>query len=142
MILRKWEYTDILKIHEIEQQVFHSPWSYKMLADTFLSGTFTGIIAQSESTLFGYGGYINISGEADILKVAVVDCYRKQGVGDKILKEMIKECIIQGVSTISLEVRTSNKAAIKLYKNNNFDIIATREKYYINEDAYVMQRIF
>jgi len=142
MNVRKWEYTDILKISEIEKATFTPSWNYQMLADTFLTKTFTGIIAESEGIIVGFGCFTNVSGEADILKVAVVGCYRRQGVGDTILKEIIKECLIQGVSTISLEVRKSNQFAIKLYKKNDFDIIATRVKYYGDEDAYVMQRTF
>jgi len=142
MILKHWEYTDILEISKIEKECFKEPWSFKMLADTYLSGKFTGIIARNDEKIIGYGGFINVSGEADITKVAVLESCRKMGTGDKIIKKLIEECNLQGVSVLTLEVRTSNEAAINLYKKNNFNILALRKNYYGNEDAYVMQQIF
>ena len=38
----------------------------------------------------------------------------------------------------SLEVRSSNEAAIELYKTFGFRPVAIRKKYYHNEDALVM----
>jgi ribosomal-protein-alanine N-acetyltransferase len=139
MILRFWEYTDILAVSKIEEEVFSQPWSFKMLADTFLFGKFTGILAQQDSKIIGYGGFINIAGDADITKIAVLKDFQRKGYGEKILAELIKNCFSQGVNTITLEVRTSNEAAINLYRKNNFQIIALRKNYYGNEDAYVMQ---
>ena len=142
MIIRKWNFTDILSISEIEKKSFSAPWSFKILADTFLFNKFTGVLSETDGKITGYGGFTNVQGEADITKIAVSEEYRRQGVGNKILKEMLRLSEEAGVSVITLEVRTSNEAAINLYKNNGFTVTATRKNYYGNEDAFVMQYKF
>ena len=65
--------------------------------------------------------------------------FRKNGIASKLMEFMIKEC--NSVQNITLEVNVNNEGATKLYKKFNFDIVATREKYYNNGDsAYLMER--
>ena len=45
----------------------------------------------------------------------------------------------EGVTSITLEVRVSNVAAIKLYENNGFEKKLVKKGYYSDgEDAYFM----
>lgn len=44
-------------------------------------------------------------------------------------------------SKFELEVRVSNKNAIKLYEKFGFKIVKTLENYYENEDGYKMVRV-
>lgn len=62
--------------------------------------------------------------------------YRKKGIASKLMDKMFEE----KVNNITLEVRTTNKQAIKLYEKYNFKIASTRKNYYGNEDAYLMIR--
>jgi len=62
--------------------------------------------------------------------------HRKKGIASKLMDKMIEERF----NNITLEVRTTNENAIKLYKKYGFKIVSTRSSYYGNEDAYLMIR--
>ena len=66
--------------------------------------------------------------------------YRKKGVASKLMQKMIEDGINEKVINITLEVNQNNKYAIKLYEKYNFTIGAIREKYYQNDNAYLMIR--
>lgn len=74
---------------------------------------------------------------AEIIDIVVLEKYRNQKIGTKLLQysiNILNEC------KITLEVRESNKAAIGLYEKLGFKIIGMREKYYKNENAYIMKK--
>lgn len=90
-------------------------------------------------------GFINadiFEDRAEIIDVAVSLMYRNKKIGDKLIKYIIELCKNNGCKNITLEVKVTNKAAIKLYKNNEFNITSIRKKYYSNGtiDAYLMSR--
>ena len=62
--------------------------------------------------------------------------HRKKGIASKLMDIMIDE----DVKNITLEVNVKNKGAIKLYEKYGFRIVSVREKYYGNDDAYLMIR--
>ena len=62
--------------------------------------------------------------------------HRKKGIASKLMDIMIDE----DVKNITLEVNVKNKGAIKLYEKYGFKIVSVREKYYGNDDAYLMIR--
>ncbi len=62
-----------------------------------------------------------------------------QGIGKRILKELIEIARSKGAAFMTLEVRENNKAARQLYEETGFRLVAIRKGYYVdtNEDAYV-----
>ena len=79
---------------------------------------------------------------SEIIDVSVALLYRNRKIGDLLVKKIIDISSSKGCDNITLEVKTNNEPAIKLYKNNGFKIISVRKKYYSNGtiDAYLMQR--
>ena len=79
---------------------------------------------------------------AEIIDIAVDLMHRNKKIGDDLLKHAIEVAKENGCTSISLEVKNSNKPAIKLYTNNGFKVGTIRKKYYSNgtEDAYLMVR--
>ena len=79
---------------------------------------------------------------AEIIDIAVDLMHRNKKIGDDLLKRAIEVAKENGCTSISLEVKNSNKPAIKLYTNNGFKVGTMRKKYYSNgtEDAYLMVR--
>ncbi len=74
----------------------------------------------------------------DLLYIVVEPIYRRRNIGTELIKYLIENSTFE---KIMLEVKCDNKNAIKLYKKFNFKIINIREKYYDNQDAYVMELI-
>lgn len=79
---------------------------------------------------------------AEIIDVAVDVMHRNKKIGDKLIKYVIDLSKENGCESITLEVKVTNKPALKLYKNNKFEIVSIRKKYYANGtiDAYLMSR--
>ena len=90
---------------------------------------------------YGFIAFSKYYERLEIDYIFVKEEYRKMGIGSKLLEFIINEN--SDIENITLEVKINNEAAIKLYKKMNFEIVATREKYY--EDglsAYLMERKF
>lgn len=138
--LREWKYEDILRISEIEKECFPlEPWSFQMLASSFESETFYGVIAEDGGEVAGYGGITVASDSADIDNIAVTEQYRNSGVATSILNRLIEEARGKGVKKVFLEVRVSNTPAMSLYLKEGFKGAYARTRYYSDgEDCLVM----
>lgn len=140
MIIREWKYEDILRISQIEEECFpKEPWSYKMLASSFESEAFFGVLAEDGGEVAGYGGITVAADSADVDNIAVTEPYRKSGVGTAILTELCAIAKGKGVKKVFLEVRVSNSVAMGLYLKNGFKGAYARTRYYSDgEDCLVM----
>ena len=58
--------------------------------------------------------------EGDITNVAVHPEYRKQGVGNLLIDNLITLCKENNINSLTLEVRESNIPAQSLYKKHGF----------------------
>jgi len=90
-----------------------------------------------------FHGYIcgrSVLDEAEIVKIAVKQDVRRQGVATLLLNHSRNEIFQNGVRICHLEVRTSNKPALCFYEKNGFSVIGVRKNYYTSprEDAVMM----
>lgn len=72
--------------------------------------------------------------------IFVIEEYKNQKIGTKLMSYLISEAIENRVINITLEVRQSNFIAIKLYKNFGFREVALRHNYYNNENGILMEK--
>lgn len=142
MILRDWKYEDILKISEMEKECFPlEPWSFQMLASSFGSETFHGILAEDGGEIVGYGGVTVACDSAEIENVAVSEAFRRVGTGSAILERLIDIARERNAVKIFLEVRVSNSTAMKMYLKHGFSGVYARMRYYSDgEDCLVMAK--
>lgn len=142
MKIRKWEYKDILRISQIEAECFPGePWSFQMLASSFGSDNFHGVLAEDGGEIIGYGGITVAADTADIANVAVTEPYRHSGVGTAVIGELLRVAAACGAKKVFLEVRVSNSIAMELYLKNGFKGAYARTRYYSDgEDCLVMVR--
>ncbi len=138
---RAWKMDDLDAIAALEEECFPDPWNRRMLADSFLSEGFHGVLIEEEGVLVGYGGMRIILDEAEIELIAVSEMYRRCGRGTEIMEDLFsiaKQC---GVKRVFLEVRVSNASAQMLYLKCGFYGLYCRTRYYPDgEDAIVMAR--
>jgi ribosomal-protein-alanine acetyltransferase len=99
-------------------------------------------VALNHETIIGFLiGIKTTPDTARILMLAVKDTHRKQGIGSALLMQFIKEMKQQNVTRMELEVRTSNKGALRFYKSKGFLLQATLQQFYQNgENAYCMRK--
>jgi ribosomal-protein-alanine N-acetyltransferase len=95
------------------------------------------LIAETAGAMAGFVLYRIVAGEGEVLNLAVIPEFRRQGIASALLKTLVKRC-----TTWHLEVRESNRGAICLYEENRFAIVGRRERYYSDgEAALLMSRI-
>lgn len=140
MLYRTWTYADIGEIAALEQQCFSDPWSFQMLADSFISPNTATIAAEEGGEVVGYAFLTGIAGEeADLANIAVDARCRGRGVGGELLRRLEERARQLGVRRIFLEVRVSNADAMLLYLRHGYVGKYVRSRYYGDgEDAVVM----
>ena len=140
MEFRFAEVKDIDSLFELEKKTFISPWTYSQFEYEIKDNSFSKLLLiVNEDELIGYIDYWIIFDQATINKICIKDEYRRRGLAQKLLDICFKEVRENECMVITLEVRTSNEKAIKLYQKNGFDIVLTKPQYYSDgEDAYYM----
>lgn len=78
--------------------------------------------------------------EAHIATLAVHPDYRRRGIGQRLLVEVLRTALQMGMVTATLEVRQGNLAAQELYRKFGFRVVGRRPRYYKDnqEDALIM----
>ncbi len=125
----------------LEKDVHISPWSSTNFKDA-LSAKNIFKVFMIDNKLVGYYIALLAMNECQLLNIAIHKEYQKKGFGLKLIKNLKKICIDADISSIFLEVRVSNKNAIKLYEQSGFNELGIRKNYYkINtgwEDGVLM----
>lgn len=129
------------QIYEIEKNSFTDPWSEKSFLLSLKNKDYLFLAAVSGETVCGYilGSVNGDFGYID--NIAVSSDFRRQGVGEMLLKEFIGYAEDSPYcSGVSLEVRQSNYPAISLYSKTGFKAAGKRARFYTDpdEDAVVM----
>lgn len=79
---------------------------------------------------------------ARVLMLAVSPMYRRRTYGNKLMTELSSNSLAQGMDTIILEVRKSNRDAMQFYESLGFSVYGEIQGFYSNgEDAFKMMRI-
>lgn len=96
--------------------------------------------APSTGDVLGFAAMQQVFEHAEVLNLAVRRAHRRTGIGRALLLESCRRVRQNGASSISLEVRPSNHAALQLYHSLGFVLHSTRSDYYSEplEDAYVL----
>ena len=137
--IREMTESDITEIAELEKECFSEPWSENSLRDELTNETARFYVLRDGEKLLGYIGANNICNEVYITNVAVNSQYRGRGYGQKLVNHLIKQSETERAFFITLEVRKSNKNAIKLYEKCGFKFIGERKNFYSKptEDALI-----
>jgi len=135
---------DLERVYKIEVKSFRYPWSKRSFIMALKVGAQIDV-AEINDVIIGFAVYrIEYSMDAilgHLLNIAVDPEYRGKGIGTLLLRNFEKYCKEIGAEYAYLEVRVSNKGAIKFYKKNNYKIWGVKENYYSNgEDAIVMMK--
>jgi ribosomal-protein-alanine N-acetyltransferase len=91
--------------------------------------------------LLGYAGLMVSGAQADVQTVAVATAAQGRGIGRLLLRDLVAEAGRRGATSLLLEVRADNDAAVALYRGYGFEQIGVRRRYYQpgDVDALVMR---
>jgi ribosomal-protein-alanine N-acetyltransferase len=139
---------DIPVLATYEKELFpYSPWSTSQFKEEFAGIPTTRYmsVAESGNKIVGYCGvFLPAPGvEADILTVAVLPDFRRQGIAREFMRQIEQWSKERAASAMMLEVEQSNSAAIELYTSLGYMKISVRMDYYgPGQDAFVMRKDF
>jgi ribosomal-protein-alanine N-acetyltransferase len=131
---------------DIEQQSFPTPTKEKTyryeLTENKLAHYQALTLRQAgkEEQLIGYAGYWLMADEVHISTIAVDPRWRRHGLGELILINIIYLAYEHEAGLVTLEVRAGNRAAQELYLKYKFEMVGRRRRYYkdTGEDALLM----
>lgn len=139
--IRPMRRADAETVHEIERTSYPYPWSIGIFFDCLRIG-YCCRVAEFDGEIGGYSILSSAAGESHLLNLCVAPEHRRRGLGQLMLDGVMVEAALRQAGRLFLEVRPSNKAAIKLYRQNDFHVIGRRPGYYPGEggreDALVM----
>jgi ribosomal-protein-alanine N-acetyltransferase len=141
IMIREMQFDDLDAVCSIEHDVFPNPWPRVFFENDLESGNAVAFVAWADDRVIGYALGSCIDVELHITNIAVAPKYQKHGIGSRLLLKMEGVAVERGNMFAYLEVRTSNRAAITMYRKHGYDILYTRKRYYIDgDDAYVMHK--
>jgi ribosomal-protein-alanine N-acetyltransferase len=90
----------------------------------------------------GYAGLCDYPDEAWVQTMAVAPTHQRQGLGDRLLRDLLAEAERRRQRVVSLEVAADNLSAQRLYERHGFTRTGVRRGYYqpSGTDAYVLSR--
>ncbi|HON80627.1 MAG TPA: ribosomal protein S18-alanine N-acetyltransferase [Spirochaetota bacterium] len=138
--IRNAVHEDIIPVSEIENAVFHSPWSISNLEKERTASFSIFLVAETKAgSIVGYITAWNVHGEIQLNRIAVIDEYRRTGLGTILFSELLKACTPYHPSKILLEVRESNTAARNFYRSLGFIENGFRKNYYHDDNAVLLE---
>ncbi len=134
--------THIEQIADLEKLCFSDPWSVNSISSELNNPLSIWVVATDGERLAGYVGSQSVMGWADMMNLAVYPEYRRMGVAEHLISELICRLKEIEVTCLTLEVRASNAPAINLYTKLGFFEVGRRPGYYHNpkEDALILRK--
>jgi len=133
---------DLSDVLEIEVLAFATPWSRSsFLYELLENERALYLVAKNESNrVLGYVGMWIVFDEGHITNLATHPNFRRLGIANKLMNELVRVSKEMGVHYLTLEVRRTNNSAQDLYQKMGFVHMGVRRKYYLdnNEDALIM----
>jgi ribosomal-protein-alanine N-acetyltransferase len=147
---------DVATVQEIEREIFATPWPrnayYRELASRasahYIVLRQEGLVetpagyksSELDATIIGYGGMWRMYDEAHVTTIGVRLDVQHRGYGRILFAGLVQAAYDMGAKWVTLEVRTTNENAMKMYEGFSFKVIGRRKGYYTDngEDAIVM----
>ena len=142
MIIRNMCSEHVSQVAALEKRCFSDPWSENSVASELENPLSFWLVAEEEGQILGYVGSQTVLDETDMMNIAVHPDYRRKGIANRLITELIDGLKRRGSRMLTLEVRSSNLPAIALYSSYGFQQIGLRKNYYRNpkEDALILRK--
>jgi ribosomal-protein-alanine N-acetyltransferase len=136
--------SDLDGVLEVEAESFTNPWTREMYASELQNRSVCHIliVRMEDCRVAGFCAFWILLDEIHINNFALRPRFRGQGMGTALLQRVIVEGRGRGARRATLEVRSSNEAARRLYERMGFYVAGVRRRYYTNpvEDALILWR--
>lgn len=139
--IRPLAYADLPQVVAIERRAFPTPWSLAMFVLELSKPSGICLVALEEGTMVGYLVCSRYDTVWHLMNIAVDPIRQRHGIASALLDRLFEQAD-KPSEQYTLEVRTSNDAAIRLYERYGFRAAGRRRAYYHDnrEDALIMWR--
>jgi len=98
-------------------------------------------VAEHEGQVVAFACFRVAGEEAELLNLAVLLGWRRQGMASRLLEHVLQEATAEGAKEMFLEVRGSNRSARLLYERHGFELYGCRPGYYAAppSDAFLLR---
>lgn len=143
LVVRRMRVEDLPEVLAIEVLSFSPPWSRRLFLQELAGPGRYYVVVEYQGKVIGYAGLSHLFGEGHVTTLAVAPDFRAKGVGSCLIEFLINKAIGLKLRLLTLEVRESNLAAQRLYKEFGFQVIGKRRNYYSQprEDGFIMTLI-
>jgi ribosomal-protein-alanine N-acetyltransferase len=140
LVNRRMLEADLAEVAMVEAESYMFPWNEGIFRECLRAGYCCRVL-EREGDIVAYAIMAAGAAEAHVLNVCVREDQRGQSVGRSLMEWLLEEARGTGNSWIFLEVRPSNRPALKLYRSLGFVEVGVRRGYYQavggREDALV-----
>lgn len=136
--IRPMREADLDAVLAIEKASFPNPWRSEHFQQEMAATYSFPFVAEQDGVIVGYVCLMSLFEEAQILDIAVAPEQRGRGIARGLLEYAVSVAQKKAAEVLSLEVRSSNVAAIKLYEQYGFVRTGLRPKYYEGKDDAVL----
>jgi [ribosomal protein S18]-alanine N-acetyltransferase len=139
--IRQLTYADLPQVIAIERRAFPTPWSLAMFVLELSKPSGICLAAWLDDRIVAYLVCSRYDTVWHLMNLAVDDRLRRQGLATSLLERLF-DTADRPNEQYTLEVRTSNDGAIRLYERFGFQAAGRRRAYYHDnrEDALIMWR--
>lgn len=131
--LRLMTSDDLAPVFAIEQVSHPSPWPMKGLQESLQNHV--AYVLEQDGAVIGFAFVQRILDEAHLLDIAIAPLHRGKGLGRELLRQLMDDVLVSGVTIWFLEVRVSNITAISLYQSLGYNELSLRRNYYDGPDG-------
>ena len=117
---------DLLKLTEIDEDIFDYPASIKDFENYFKEDTIK-IWKISTQKIIGFVIFYHVKDEIEIIQIGIIKSCQRKNYGSLIVNKLKK---LKDIRKIFLEVSVENTQAINFYLKNGFKKIGIRKAYY------------
>ncbi len=138
--ISKMTILDLEAIKEYLFSDFDDFWSINTLKSELQNPNSEYIVAKINNNIVGFAGIWKAVDDVHITNIVTAKKYRRQKIGSTLLSNLIKMAKAkENITSITLEVNSTNIPAQNLYKKFGFKNVGIRKKYYNNKyDAIIM----
>lgn len=133
MLLAPTDARMLERVRRIDVSAGPYPWPETALVRALQTGELQLATAGNET--IGFLVSQAVLDETTLLHLAVAGEHQRQGWGRQMMQGWLEQQYQAGQQRLLLEVRSTNQAAVSLYRSLGFDTVGERRGYYVSPDG-------
>lgn len=141
IVITRMRRRHLRSVLRIENASLHASWSVGLFMNELaLRTTRLYLVATHQDSVVGFGGMLFSGPDAHVTTVSTAPAWYRRKIATRLMLVLAREARARDCLNLTLEVRSSNLAALHLYQSFGLAPVGIRKNYYsdLNEDALVM----